>query len=196
MPATKLIPAAVLGGLAMFIWGGLTHMALPIYNGALQKFTNDDAVTQAILANASTSGTYFLPYESSIPAGTSEEEKLDAQKAFEERAQRGPQMFAFIRIGEFGSFPAKLLGELLSDILAVSLLGWLGLRLGVSSMNNRLIAATAIGLIVILSDTMSQWNWYSAGFAFTLAETVDQVGGWFVAGLVMAKILPASQASP
>ena len=193
MLSNKLILAAVLGGFAMFVWGGLTHMALPIYNGALQQFTNEDAVTQAILANAPTSVTYFLPYEISSPAGASEEQKGAAAKKMEERMLKGPQVFAFIRVGEFGSFPAKLLVELVTDIVAVFLLGWLGVRLGVTSTRDRMISVIVVGLLVVLSDTMSQWNWYSAGFAFTLAETIDRVGGWLAAGLVMAKMMPKPQ---
>ena len=193
MPVRKIVIAAVLGGLAMFIWGAISHMTLPLYNSALQKFANEDAVTQAIIANAPVSGTYFLPNLPTLLAGASEEQKRAADKAMEERSEKGPQMFAFIRVGPFGSFGTHLLGEFLSDVVAVLLVSWLFLRLGLSSMRNRLTAAIAIGFTIILSETMSQWIWYSSGFAFTLAETVDQVIGWLAAGFVIAKVLPRAE---
>lgn len=195
MQLHKLLLSAVLGGLAMFLWGAISHMVLPIYNSTLQSFTNEDAVTQSILANAPSSGTYFLPNIPSLPPGASEAEKEAAQRAMEARAEKGPQMFAFIRVGEFGSFGGKLLGELVADIIGVLILGWLFLRMGVTTMTNRLITATAVGFIIIFSGTMSHWIWYNSGFGYTLAETIDQVVGWFVAGLVVAKILPGVQSA-
>ncbi len=196
MPTTKLVLAATLGGVAMFVWGAISHMVIPLYDGALQKFASEDAVRQAIVANAATSGTYFLPNFPSLPPEASAEEKRAAREAAEAHMESGPHVFAFIRVGPFGSFVAHLFGELLADIAAVLLMSWLFLKLGIASMRNRMTAVVALGFTIILSETMSQWIWYSAGFAFTLAETIDQVVGWLAAGFVIAKVLPGSGQKP
>ena len=148
---------------------------------------------QVIIANAPTSGTYFLPNIPNLPPGANKEEKDAAEKAAMEKSGKGPSMFAFVRVGEFGSWFPRLIGEFVSDILAVLLLGWLGLKTGVMQFRHRVVAAVCVGVIVILSVTVSQANWYDAGMGFVLAETTDQVVGWLVAGLVMGKVLPSSR---
>ncbi len=170
MPTGKLLLAAILGGLAMFIWGAVSHMMLPTYNGALQKFTHEDAVTQAIIANAPTSGTYFLPNVQSVPLEASKEEKKVAEDAVMEKSMKGPSVFAFVRVGEFGSWFPRLGGELAAGILAVLVLGWMRLRMGVTRYSDRVMASVCIGVLVILSMTMLHQNWYDAGWAFVIAE--------------------------
>src|ERR1041385_6635 len=193
MHTGKRVLAAILGGLAMFIWGAVSHMALPLYNGSLQKFTDQDAVLQVISANAQKSGTYFLPNIPDLAATASNEEKEAAEKAMMEKSEHGPSMFAFVRVGELGSWTPLLIVEYVSNALAVLVLAWLLLKTGVTKFGDRVTAAVCVGVLVILSETVSQANWYSAGMGFTIAETVDQVVGWFAAGLVMAKILPKAQ---
>lgn len=190
MSASKIILAAVLGGIAMFVWGTVDHEVLPLYNNTLQKFTNEDAVTQAIVSGAQVSGTYFMPYIVNLPPGATEAEKKAAEQANEQRSQKGPQVFAFVRVGDFGSFGVHLLGELLKDIVATFIFVWLLVGAGVSSMRNRIVFGIALGLVVVFTETMSHWIWYDAGFLYTLTATIDQVGGFVVAGLVIARILP------
>lgn len=190
MSASKIIFAAVLGGIAMFVWGAVDHEVLPLYNTTLQKFTNEEAVTQAIASGAPASGTYFIPYIVNLPPGASETEKKATEQAMEERSQKGPQMFAFVRVGDFGSFGVHLLGELLKDIVATFIFVWLLVSASVLSMRNRILFGVALGLVVVFSETMSHWIWYDAGFLYTLTVAIDQVGSFVVAGLVISKILP------
>lgn len=194
MSASKIILAAVLGGIAMFLWGAVDHDVLPLYNNTLQKFTNEEAVTQAIASGAPASGTYFIPYMANLPPGATETEKKAAEQTMEERSQKGPQMFAFVRVGDFGSFGVHLLGELLKDIVATFIFVWLLVGAGVSSTRNRIVFGIALGLVVIFSETMSHWIWYDAGFLYTLTAAINQVGGFVVASLVIAKILPTAPA--
>ncbi len=187
---SRIILAAVLGGVAMFVWGALDHEVLPLYNNALQKFTNEEAVTQAIVSGTPVSGTYFMPYIVNSPPGASEAEKKAAEQANEQRSQKGPQMFAFVRVGDFGSFGIHLLGELLKDIVATFIFVWLLMGAGVSSMRNRILFGIALGLVVVFSETMSHWIWYDAGFLYTLSVAIDQVGSFVVASVVISTILP------
>ena len=58
----KILVSAILGGLVLFLWGFISHEVLPLYKSSMMKFTNEDAVSQMIVANAPASGVYFMPY--------------------------------------------------------------------------------------------------------------------------------------
>jgi hypothetical protein len=44
------------------------------------------------------------------------------------------------------------------------------------------------GLLGGLVLYVSQWNWYAFPTAYMLAQAVDHTVGWFLAGLVLARI--------
>lgn len=193
MPKGKLIIAAVLGGLAMFIWSAISHSVIPLYNSALQKFINEDAVVQAIQENAPNCGTYYLPNYPNLHPNATEEEKTAGNQKMEKRMKTGPMMFAFIRLGGMNSIAFSLVGELIANIAAVFFFVLILSAIPTLTLSKRILISIGIGFIIIFSDTISQSIWYSSGLKFTLAETIDQVIGWLVAGLVAGKILPTQK---
>jgi hypothetical protein len=63
------------------------------------------------------------------------------------------------------------------------------------SYGQRVLFVALLGLIAWLSINVSYWNWYGFPTAFVLGEGIDQVVGWLLAGLAMAKIIrPAEKA--
>jgi hypothetical protein len=50
----------------------------------------------------------------------------------------------------------------------------------------KVFLSTLLGLFAWLSISVSYWNWYGFTGAFTSAELIDQLGGWFFGGLVLA----------
>jgi len=57
----QMILGTVLGGIVLFVWGAIAWMFIPWPGQPLRAFKNEDAVTQAIVANATQSGNYLLP---------------------------------------------------------------------------------------------------------------------------------------
>jgi hypothetical protein len=55
----------------------------------------------------------------------------------------------------------------------------------------RVLLVVWISLAAFAAQTFPLWNWYSFSTAFTLAELLDAVVGFFLAGMVIAKILPS-----
>src|SRR5450755_3481502 len=54
--------AALLGGIAMFIWTSIAHMALPLGEAGIQEIPNESAVLDAMQSNiAEKSGLYLFP---------------------------------------------------------------------------------------------------------------------------------------
>jgi hypothetical protein len=60
------------------------------------------------------------------------------------------------------------------------------------SYGGRVLLLAMVGLAIWLSTSAPGWNWYSSGAAWALSELGEQVGGWTLAGLVLAKVVPRS----
>ena len=58
----RIILAGVLGGIAMFIWTSIAHMALPLGDAGIREIPNEQAVLSAIQTNiGEQSGLYLSP---------------------------------------------------------------------------------------------------------------------------------------
>ena len=193
MPVKKIILATVLGGLTLFLWGALSHTLIPFSKDALLGFNNEDAVTQAILAGAPKSGVYFMPYIVQRSEKMTEQQLKAAKQAAEEKMQRGPFMLASIRLGEMGSFGNYLVIQFITDMISVLFVCLVLIKAKEISFKDRVASTVFIGLAGFAATSLPQWNWYAFSLAFTLAELFDIVVGFFLAGLVIAKVLPAPQ---
>jgi hypothetical protein len=177
----------LLGGLALFLWGAIYHMALPFYNAAMLPFANEDTVAQAVVAGAPQPGTYVLP---NLPAGATDEQRKQGMSAIEEKAQRGPMVLAFVRPGPLGSFGTLLGVQLVLDLSLGLMATLILLNARPQSFGGRVLLLAGVGLAIWLSTSAPEWNWYSSGAAWALANLGEQVGGWALAGLVLAKVVP------
>jgi uncharacterized membrane protein len=52
----------------------------------------------------------------------------------------------------------------------------------------RALLVALLGLLETFDIDVSQWNWYSFPTAYMLAQLVDHTMGWFLAGLVLARV--------
>jgi hypothetical protein len=62
MTTTRIILAGVLGGIAMFIWTSIAHMALPLGHAGIRELPNEQAVLAAMQTGiGDKNGLYFFP---------------------------------------------------------------------------------------------------------------------------------------
>lgn len=186
----RLIIAGILGGIVMFIWGALSHTVLQIGDAGVRALPNEEAVISALKTNITEPGFYFFP-------GMDMQHQLteEQQAAFAEKYKAGPNgILIYHPTGRELMSPMQLGTELASNIVACLIVAFL-LSMGMFSFIGRLIAATLIGLTGWISIMVSYWNWYRFPDTFVLAEGVDQVVGWFLAGLVFAVVVRSSKAA-
>lgn len=179
--AKKLLLGAIIGGVIMFVWGAVSHMLLPFATSALQPFTNEEAVKQAVVANAPRSGVYFLPY---LQEGLTEEQ----QNAAFEKAMQGPVLFVSVRLGRAASFGSLLVIQFLIDVLAALLLTALLLNLRPMTYAQRVLFVVGVALVAGIAIHLPHWNWYNFSTAYTAGEFVGLVIGFALAGLALARI--------
>ena len=59
--AFSFILAIVIGTILAYAWSSLSWVVFPFHEWTFKTFTNTEAVTQAITANAPESGMYIIP---------------------------------------------------------------------------------------------------------------------------------------
>jgi hypothetical protein len=179
----RIIIAAIVGGLIVFLWGAVAHMATPLGEMGISTLP-DEARSLESFTTVPASGMYFFPGMDMKKKPTPEE-----QKAWEAKIHAGPTGLLIIRKGpgEVMS-PAQLGGELASNI-AAALVASILASMMIGSWLKRAFAVALLGVFGILSILVSYWLWYNFPTAFICGETVTEVVGWFLAGLAIAKIV-------
>ncbi len=181
----KVLLPGILGGLAVFIWSAIAHMALPIGNMGLKTIpNNEDAVFGALKSNIQQPGLYFMPgYDMSRKLTEAE------QTAFMAKYEAGPTAFlVYHPTGVKVMSPGQLLRQLLFDVLG-GLTAAFVISLTVASFGARALAVALMGLFSWLTVSAPHWNWYRFPAAFTLGEGLDGVIGWLLGGLLITWLL-------
>ena len=85
----RIFLAGLLGGIAMFIWTAIAHMALPLGEAGIREIPNEAAVLDAMQSNiAKKNGLYFFPVLGS--ARTRSGRATEAMKHMDENLARHP----------------------------------------------------------------------------------------------------------
>ncbi len=172
----RYVKAGIVGGLILFIWGAISWMALPYHHQSLNNFTNEKAVADVIQANAPHSGMYFMPTWQ------------QGAQANSPQPSSGPMMLASVHLQGKGSIVLSTLISLLTQIVAAIFVAWLLSKATGSGYFGKLSFVVVFALAAGIVTHIPYWNWFCFDTKFTLLEMSDLVIGWFLAGLVMARM--------
>lgn len=178
----RVFVAALLGGIVFFLWGAIAHMALPIGQMGMREATSQDALITAAKASLASEGVYMIP-------GIAPERMKDkaAVAAYSEKAKSNPNMLIVYQpVGRDGmDMTRNLAYQFAGDFLSALVVAFV-LALGPFAFGKRVLLATALGLFSWLTVSLPYWNWYRFPMDFTVGSLLEQVAGWFLAGLAMA----------
>jgi hypothetical protein len=187
--ARRFVLAVLVGAVAMFIWGAVSHMVL-LKGAGFSHLPNDEAVAATLKDLIPQDGLYFLPSPNFSGNATGAE-----SAKFEARFRAGPTgMILFHRSGCEPVTPKKLFVQFFSELLAAAI-GALVLSRIAASYWQRVLTMALLGAFGVLSISTIYWNWYGFPDEFFVAQLVDKVLGWLLAGSLMAAVAPRA-ASP
>lgn len=151
----RKILAAILGGLAFFVWSSIAHIATGIGETGLSEIPNEQAVVSTLKANVTTSGLYIFPGWGLGPNAT-HSQKMAAMKDLAPKMKAGPVgLLIYHPTGNEGLSPKQLLIELGTNIIqvliAVLLLGQTTIR----SFAGRWRFVTLAGILAGISTNIS-----------------------------------------
>ena len=184
----QILLGTMLGAIVLFIWSALAWMIIPWPGEPFRSFTNEQAVVDAIKANAPQSGNYLLPNEPKRTAGMTDAQYKAVEQAAMEQSARGPMVFAVVRLGPMG-MAKPLVIQLFTDIVMALLACILLLQTDRLSYFARVAFVTSIGVLIFVGGHVEEWNWFSFSTAYLMMELGAIVIGWLFAGLLMAKFV-------
>src|SRR5262249_33904540 len=136
-------------------------------------------------------GLYFFPNIDLRGNATAEE-----QAAWEARFRVGPTgMIVYHAAGDAPVSPTKVTVQFLSHVFAAGILAYF-LSIASATYWRRVGLAGLLGAFGLFAISSIYWNWYGFPNAFFLAQGVDMIVGWSLAGAVIAKLIPPARITP
>lgn len=179
----RVVLAAIVGGLLMFVWGAVSHMVLPFERDALKPLPNEAAFVAGVGNDVAQPGMYYFPWLDTAKATPAQ------QEAWKQRVASGPSGLMIYRpSGGEAMSPRQLVTEFASNVLAALFGAALLVQLG-GGIGRRVLSMAAIGVAAWLSISVSQWTWYGFSTSFLLGDLADQFGGWLLAGIGMSMLI-------
>jgi hypothetical protein len=182
----KSVVAAIVGGLVVFVWSAIAHMALPIGTMGLSTLPDEQPVLDVLREKVPADGMYFVP--GMDPKSKDPQYHENWQKKYES----GPSGLLILHPRGMKTMTTRLMViELLTDIAAAAVVALVFAGMA-GGAGRRMIVAALLGLFAWLSISVSYWNWYGYPLAYIGGEGIDQVVGWALGGLAMAKLVKPS----
>ena len=177
--------AAILAGIIVWVWTGISWKILPWHQAATKQFRNETEVAQVIKENATTKGVYRLP-GFFVDKGIGHGGMSDIKEYF----KRGPYFFGAVQPeGRDISYPMMHFLSLMCDILAAFIVCWLILKAKGLSFWNQVGLAMLVGLFAGIVLCRNEWVWGGYSLGFAMVSVMDLLIGWFFGGIVIAKTL-------
>jgi hypothetical protein len=178
--AKRILLAGVLGGIALFLWGGLAHVVLGLGSVGIQNLTQQQAVMDTLKASVSQSGFYFFP-------------QVDASGKMPPEKAGGPYgIMIYHSSGAGGSMTGQLVNECVLNIALALLAAFLlSLAPGLTGYVPRVGFVTLLGVMVGLTVNVEYWNWYGFPLNYTVAAVAESIIGFLIVGLIAAALVKA-----
>jgi len=181
----RVLIAAIVGAIIVFIWSAAAHMATPLGTAGVAMLPNEDQVVETLRTNVTKSAVYIFPGMDMQKQPTAEE-----QKAWEEKLGRGPSgLLVYTAKGLRPPFPNNLIYEFLTVFFS-SLIAAIVISRTVGSWFFRAFVVAMFALFTFFSVSASHWIWYHFPTEFICAELIMEFVGYLLAGVAMAKIVP------
>jgi hypothetical protein len=185
----RIVIAGILGGIAMFIWTSIAHVATPLGSVGLKTMPNEAAVVTTLHgALGERSGLYFFPGMGSA----SDSGSMAAQEA---KMRSGPSgLLAYNAPTTPGMTGRQLIVEFAAEVVEAILAAVLiSLTAGLWP---RMRVALVIGVIAAITTNVSYWNWYGFSGDYTAAAAFVELVKYLVAGAVVAAVLGWRRRAP
>ena len=190
----RVLLSGLLGGVAMFAWGGLSYTVLPWHRMTMLSFRQESVVATALREQATQPGVYVVP---GFPDAATMKSPA-AESAWDAAMKRGPRALVVYRPeGADPKAPRMFLVGLLLEVAIASLAGGL---LGVAAPAlpgywRRVIFVSCFGVLAALTGPLMEWNWMAYDTSYAVVNALDVIIAFVVVGLVVAALVRPKRAS-
>ena len=186
----KILLAGVLGGIVMFIWTSIAHMALPLGEAGLGEIPNESTVLGVMQSNiGEQTGLYIFPGPG-LGKNATRQEKQEAMKHMGEKIATNPSGILMYHPPGRPLVLGKLLGiEFVTELLEAILVVFLLAQTRIASFAGRVGFVLVAGILAAIATNVSYWNWYGFPCVYTASYMFIQIVGFFLVGIVAAFML-------
>jgi hypothetical protein len=187
----RIFLAALLGGIAMFIWTSIAHMALPLGDAGIREIPNEAALLDAMRSSIGKKpGLYLFPGLGLGPNPT-HEQRSEAMKHMDEKLARHPS--GILMYHAPGSRPLNMVRwlsiEFVTELAEAFLVVFLLAQTRLTSFGARVGFVVIGGVLAAIATNISYWNWYGFPKVYTMSYMFIQIVGFLCVGLVAALVL-------
>ena len=182
----KVIIGALFGGVVLFIWQFAVHMVLGVYDDAFVKLKDPAAVEAVLKENLTGSGMIVIPHPE--PGETDDEAKAM------EKLTTGFSLFGAVNLAGRHGFGAMLGVQFAVNVLASALLMFVLLAANPPTLGSRLALVLCFAVFAVLTELIPNWNWGGSSLAYIGRQIGEQIVGWALVGLVLAKVMDKCKA--
>jgi len=179
----RILLAGILGGLGLFVWGGLSHMVLGLGEVGVRGLPQQQAVLDTLRASTPEAGFYYFPQPDSAM-------KLPADQI------GGPHgILIFHPTGATLAMGGMLTKECILNIVQALILAFLlSLAPGLSGYMSRVGFVVLIGVLAGITTNVEYWIWYGFPSKYTAGIVSDRIVGFLIVGLVAAALVKPAAA--
>jgi hypothetical protein len=177
----RVVVAGILGGIAMFIWTSIAHVALPLGQIGFSHMPGEAAVLSAMHAsNGEKDGLYFFPW-----VDPKDPQMMQKSAAAIKANPSGLLLYHPPGHG-MTDMVAPMIEEFVKELIQALIAAFLVSLAVVATYFGRVGFVTLIGVSGTLMTNASYWIWFGFPASYTIAAFVTDIVGAFVAGLVIA----------
>ena len=186
----RILLAGILGGIAMFVWTSIAHMALPLGEAGINEIPNESAVLSAMQGNiGDKTGLYIFP-GLGVGKNATREEKSEAMKQMQQRIAANPSgILMYHPPGRPFAFGKSLVVEFSTEVLQAILVVWLLAQTRIGSLGGRVGFVLIAGILAAITTNISYWNWYGFPGVYTASYILIEIVGFFLVGIGAALLL-------
>lgn len=171
-----LIRCSIVGGLVVFLWSMFSWMVLPMHKTQMHRFVDASQVESTILRYAPVDGIYVIPTFEETQGGL--------------KGKDAPFIFVNVKRGvEVSSMTSSMVIGIITQMVGAFLITYLLLHSKVMKYWGRVGFVTIVGILIAILGLIPPWNWWHFPGSWVLLDTFDVVVGWFIGGLVIAKLV-------
>jgi len=178
----RVLLAGLLGGLAMFVWSSVAHLALPLGQTGIKEIPNEPEMLSAMHTSLGEAhGFYFFPATGQGP---------DAMKQYAQKLAANPSgILIYHPPGAQALTAGQLVTEFLTELIESLLVVFLLAQTQLSSFAARVGFVVIAGVVAALMTNVSYWNWYGFPTSYTAAYMGIQIVGFLCVGLVAGAMI-------
>jgi hypothetical protein len=186
----KILLAGLLGGIVMFVWTSIAHMALPLGEAGINEIPNESAVLSAMQSSiGDKTGLYIFP-GLGVGKNATREEKNAAMKQMQQRIAANPSgILMYHPPGRQFAFGKSLAVEFTTEVLQSILIIWLLAQTRIGSFAGRVGFVVVAGILAAITTNVSYWNWYGFPGVYTASYMLIEILGFVLVGVIAGLVL-------